>query len=294
MYYYYVQLGQMLEESNMFFKPEITAIVGNAQVLCFGTPSDWATRAILQEGDQSKSPHLVHLLGEIAEKYGVTNFYCPTIQFTRKFVRDFEHFPYKLSLSYRVAKMHCGTVAEGRELHHGEAFVVAPADCSTIVASYAHGLYVCHAGLKSLLDFHKLGAAGIIHSSIVDELYKKIPREVRRFAQVGIFLPISAGGHYQHRFDDPVYGERNELLVKYLTRSFGDACVVGDPSLGQIDLRAVICRQLELAGIVSQNIAPTILNSCPFLAKNLDGSSTWHSHRRNGDGSRNLVVVINE
>jgi len=278
----------------MFVQAEIVDVVGSAQVLCYGTPFDWATRALQKEGDQEKSPHFISQLSRIAREYNVEDFYCPAIQFTGNFVGDHYLFPHRLTLPSTSAKLYRGLVTEGRILHPSEAFVVAPADCATVVVSFRNRVLVCHAGLKSLYNQKALNDDLETHSGVIDQMCLWVPRDEQQYVKVGIFLSISPGEHYQHRFNDPMYGERNKILVKYLIERLGETCIVGDPTLGQIDLREVICQQLVSNRIPPSNISPAIPDSCPFLAKNSDGSSKWHSHRRTGDGSRNLVVVINE
>ncbi len=291
--------GCVLKESAMVVQAKIVDVVGSAQVLCYGTPFDWATRAIQEEGDQEKAPHLISLLGRIAREYEVSNFFCPAIQFTQDFVGKHYLFPHRLTLPETYAKLCRGLVVEGRVLCPGEAFVVAPADCATVVVSFSNCVLVCHAGLRSLYNPKALNNDSETHSGVIDQMCLWVPREERRYTNVGIFLPISSGVHYQHKFDDSVHGKRNQLLVKYLIRRYGNTCIIGNPPLGQIDLREVICQQLQSNGIPIKNFAATIPNSCPFSSTNQDGSPMWHSNRRdkmNGIKTepRNLVVVINK
>ena len=56
--------GRMLKESTMFVQAEIVDVVGSAQVLCYGTPFDWATRTLQEEGDQEKSRNLFVVINQ--------------------------------------------------------------------------------------------------------------------------------------------------------------------------------------------------------------------------------------
>lgn len=280
--------------------PTATWTPGNTRIMMWGKPIDWQIESLLQmEGDQHKSPDVIALLGDLAAEHKLERILSPTMDFSSNFLDDGFQSPWQLTLPGTGCKLHRGLRVDGFEIHPGDAGIIAPADCAVIVVTMCTGrVFMLHAGRDSLVDRHLLntGTKKKRYESIVFTAWAEMSRKERLSSEWFILPSISSGGQFEHRFDDPKWGEQNEHLVAYLLRKYGHTCVSGHPSLGRIDIPAIIAAQLVQYCMADPDQVVSD-SRCTYKEVGVNGDPVWHSNARaiqtGGDQkARNLVVVM--
>ncbi len=285
----------------MHASPTATWELRGAQAMMWGRPTNWSTASLTEEGSQEKAREVVGLLGDLATEYDLNRILSPTVSdFNSRFLNDAEQYPRQLTLPGTACKLHRGLRGDGFEIHPGDAGIVAPADCAVVVVTTASGrVFMLHAGRDSLVDRQLLNGdvASKPDASIIFATWKQLNQKERQTSEWHILPSISAGAHFEHRFDHPKRGESNEHLVAHLLKRYSHACVQGHPSRGRISIPDVIAAQLaQECGADPDQI--TVDTRCTYREKSSDGTYVWHSNARSvrtgGDHlARNLVVVMN-
>ncbi|MEX0909894.1 MAG: hypothetical protein WDZ75_01230 [Candidatus Paceibacterota bacterium] len=143
-----------------------------------------------------------------------------------------------LSAQEGQAVLYRGNYADGAIVNRGEVYALASADCPTV----------------SIHD-PCLGTTIVVHfsreSGVVRDILKKALTHFSPTIRSRVVATISLGIHtenFQHRWDDPQYGEANRKLIDNLIDVFGENSVSEDPRQGGINLRFIAAETLLRAG----------------------------------------------
>ncbi len=256
---------------------------------------NWSLKGIETSTDPKQSHgHIVHTLGRL----GVEKVYAPSPDTFNSKIAVIDDSADQKMVRIRLnetTSLYRGIKADGiNKLPLKSAFAMSAADCALVVVSFQNNLWVAHSGRDSLLDRKHIneGVASKRHSSVIDAIMGDIDPKLRSQAKAFIGFTISKGPHFQHSIHDPVYGEPNELMLKWLASQYitqDERNFFGDEfwQHGQFDMTWLIKKQLESYGvhdIKSDNI-------CTFSEKDHRGNYKWFSQRRT-PGKRNLFVVV--
>ncbi len=297
-------IGQVVTSPAAAVEPTSVRDCGGALALMYGAPTDWSTVSLQKNGDEdSNAPEVVALLGRIAIEHKLGRILGPRVSdFNSVFTSNKRDFVWQLNLPGTDCKLHRGPFVDGVEIRRGDAGIIAAADCAVIVVSTHTGrVFLLHAGRDSLVDrtLINTGRPSKLISSIIASAWQALTPEERMFSQWHILPSITAGAHFQHRFDDPKWGRSNLHLVSHIKDKYRylGMCIVGDMELGQICVRSLIKAQLRMYGITSSRI--WIDHRCTYKEVDAHGQYVWHSNARgvkeHGDPkARNLFVVINK
>jgi copper oxidase (laccase) domain-containing protein len=264
---------------------------GSVEVLCFGAPENWALRGLSEEANEDFNPGVTGRLRTLLGRHRVGRLYLPSPNFfnAELVAADALWVPWTKNVVFR------GKHAEGVLLDKiGDAVGIASSDCPTIIARNRASLLAvaAHAGRESLYDKAAIfdGAPLRQYASVVDAIVAALAPGHRGID--GITAHVSCGISvevFSHPTSHPKNGERNAALVRYFRDRWGASCV-SDDGLGRIDLFEVIAAQFADLGI--KRTALTRDSACTYEDTSLARGYTWHSHRREGDGKRNFVLIV--
>jgi len=177
-------------------------------------------------------------------------------------------------------KMKKGANFEGCEVKEGEAFVMSPADCLTVVVSdKSHRVFAMHAGRESIFN-----ASDLEQETLVENIIKAYPGTNPDDLSVWAGFGIKAGKHFIDSFEDPIYGELNKKRMEYLKTKYGEDCFTSE---GYIDLQKVL---YNICGF--HNLKNVELDTSFHTYSGEDEENRKYYTNRGGDKSaRNLVIV---
>ena len=270
---------------------------GAVEILCFGRDTgDWSLRDEVPEMPGYPRPEVVEAIGRLANAYDCRIYAPKTSAFNAQIVEARE-----LADALVEDRFFRGVEADGVILREPrQAFAVSSADCPTFVLwdSITSTVVATHAGRDSLIP-----------PRLVTGAYRRWDRGPRSAIQNAISaMPMSGlhGGnsrfgsfvtcgigptHFEHPMRNPHGANKgNNALVKWIRITYGDDCLRGDPAHGMVNLNHIIRRQCIQKGMYPERIGYDGVDT--FADRYPDGGHMWHSHRRNGDGTRNLVLVV--
>lgn len=270
---------------------------GAVEILCFGRETgDWSLRDETELLPGYPRPEVVEAIGRLAVAYDCRVYSPNTSAFNAQIV-DANHLADELV----EGRLYRGIEADGVVLREpGQAFAVSSADCPTFVLwdSITSTVIATHAGRDSLIDpFETVGKVKPwvpSRKSVVEQAFATMPipglhggnARHKAFVACGIG-PL----HFRHEMRAPVgSNEGNNALVKWVRLNYGDRCLSGDPTTGSINLNHIIRLQCIRSGMRPEDIGYDGVDT--YRDRYPDGRHMWHSHRREGDGTRNLVLVI--
>lgn len=266
---------------------ETRKVFGNVNLSIYGRNSFFNERGGSLTGlnsqesfsDKDKQP-LLNLLKEISEQKGIKVYKAPIAwpRHNGKLKTD-NNWKEVYSLSEDVLILK-GENYEGCEIKKGEAFIMSPADCMTIVLRIMEKTYVMHAGRDSMFDVKDPSRLNIVES-ILSNFPGINPVDVKVWAGFG----VAPGEHFIHDEEDEIYGEQNkarrELLMKY-----NQVDTPNYTSEGHIDLQNIFYNMCIAAGIKDVIIDKTFYT---YSGKE-DESRKYYSHTAGDKIGRNLVV----
>jgi copper oxidase (laccase) domain-containing protein len=256
---------------------------------------NWSLKGIETSTDPSMSHgHIVHTLGRL----GVEKVYAPspdTFNSQIATIHEFESPEIVPITLNETTSLYRGIKADGiSKLPMNSAFAMSAADCALVVISFQNSIWVTHAGRDSLLDRKHINE-GILskeHTSVIDAIMGKIDPDLRSDAKAYIGFTISKGPHFQHSIHDPAYGEKNKLMLDWITSKYipdNERNLFEEDfwTSGQIDMEWLIRKQLGAYGVT--NIESDGI--CTYSEKGSHGNHNWFSQRRT-PGMRNLLVAV--
>jgi hypothetical protein len=250
-----------------------------------GVEQDWTLRHFKNFEDAVKETSITRHLPEIATALGVREILAPTPEFGSAIVSS-------NALGVRIPLggsggivLRRGAMGDLMELKPGETFGISTGGCAVIWAYYKSHyarLVVGHVGRKNL-------------EHVVDKVWEhlRVPQFAASEVVAGVAFPISPV-NFEHRFDDPTYGELNRTFCERLVTHWGTQAVLGwdDPAkreLGRIDIGWVVRQQFRKHGVPSQHMHGTPGYD---LLSDIDNLPLWHTTRGAlGKELRNLVLV---
>ena len=200
-----------------------------------------------------------------------------------------------------------GKYADGVILHSIlDAFLFSPADCATLILSYedANGqkkVIGAHASRNSVINTSRFTTKTITreHEGIVESVLSHVPDSQVVNVKAWIGIGISAGPHFAHNTTDKE-NPWNSAFIYYVREKYGSECFMDDEkngTLGWLDLKILVKKQLLLFGIPEENIE--IDTVCTYLDRHPSGEHMWYSNVRNNEHEdnrreayRNLVLVV--
>lgn len=260
----------------------------SVEVLCFGAATgDWKLNGMTAEENETFNPGIVARMQALIGRHGANRLYLPSPSRFNGLVADAT----LLGVAWTDLPIYRGAFVEGVTLGKiGEACGIASSDCPTIIARNRRSLLTlsAHAGRESLYDLSELysGTRVKTHRSVVDAIVEALAPDGRT---EDVWAHVTCGigpAVFRHRTDDPVHGERNRRLLADWSARWGAHCVKD----GDIDLAAVIAAQFRARGVPNERLSYN--HECTFEAMSLKEGYRWHSHRRERDGKRNLVLAI--
>jgi copper oxidase (laccase) domain-containing protein len=202
---------------------------------------------------------------------------------------------FKKEYTIKGIKVMNGAIAEGLVIPRGSASIIYSADCPTIVYHDIKNdiLITAHAGLASLIDRQKIitGFSSRSHESIIDDIMRG--RIVTNNRKVFVLCGIGSNS-YKYDIDDPVYGERNNKILKYFFDYYGTTVV---PTYfeggGDISLLDVTLQQLDSYGV--DTLKEVIHDGVDTYLDPRFHSYYWYSKFGKEEEKlfRNCVLVIN-
>jgi hypothetical protein len=275
---------------------------GAVEILCFGRKTgDWSLRDETELMPGYPRREVVEAIGKLADKYRCRIYAPKTSAFNAQVV-----LARQLADPLIEGVFFRGVEADGVLLEEpGQAFALSSADCPTFVLwdSGTGAVVAAHAGRDSLVD--RLEVSGALDSctpprdSVVMQAIQKLwrpgwPEDWLKVLgpRLKVFIACGIGPrHFSHKMQIPYTGnEGDNALVRHIRLTFGDGCLQGDPTDGCIDLAELIRIQCVSSRVSPMNIGCDAVDTFGDLGK--DRTNVWHSHRRDGDGTRNLVLVI--
>lgn len=269
-----------------------TLWAGAIDVFCFGRASgDWALRGPGAADAERNNPGVLRRVEALSDRHGCRIHAPVATPFNAEIVE-----PDALRDAWIPGKLFRGIEADAVTLGApGLAFAVASADCPTIVARCSATGYAtaAHAGRDCLYDRGALleGASPRRHESVVHamiEAFRKagcVPADIRAFICCGI-----GPDRFLHGSAHASRGTTNAAIVGHIMARWGAGCLLGDPLEGRLSLAEIIRAQFAELGIHPSHVGHDGGDTHEDRA--CDGGYAWHSHRRDGDGKRNLVLVI--
>ena len=144
-----------------------------------------------------------------------------------------------------------------------------------------------HAGRYSLVDRQRLlGKSPRQHESVVNAMVEELltgddgvcsdPSEIEAFAGLGI-----RAMNFAHDFNNPVYGQWNQLLITDLVNRYGRGVVLGDECLGLLNLHTLILKQFTKLGMPKENFSMDHIDTASdpdHWFSRVGGDQTGHNH----------------
>lgn len=275
----------------------------HALATVFGASRNWNYAGASAAEMEVKNPGIVEAFTEARRVAGAKLVYAPKPAFNARVVHP-EDLPLEL-----LPGFFRGADADGVILRPGQSYALASADCPTVIIfdPVSQQLAALHLGRDAAIDRGRIeGKEPREFESVIDAAIAEMElggmtdrSDLRGFVVAGIGYE-----YFTHPITDLVdgeinpYAERNRALIADLQERYDHAgdgpfpTVVRDVALGQIDLTALIARQLAAHGIIvdlgrDSDGVDTHTDTYP------DGRHVYHSNRRD-KVARNLVLVTYE
>lgn len=254
---------------------------GHAEVLFFGKDKTldelgWSMRHLQRSGDELKpeNQHLVKLLREVAKEKNIHTFLAPIAVPQNGKLELAPLFERTIDLCDGVVVKR-GSDVEGVLIEKGEAFLVSPADCLTVVAESEKGILATHAGRESLFNVNYPNREGV-----VENLIKILGTGAKIWAGFGISKDF-----FIHNKSDITHGEINWLREYLISKKLNPFLIKADEKM---DLYEVLLSLVDKNNAHRENV--TIDKSiCTYSEVGGDGERRFFS-RRFESGS-NLAIV---
>lgn len=264
---------------------------GRVEVRCYGRETgNWAFRGDTPAAAEAANQGILAKLSRAVEK-GVVVLAPRAMQFNAAIVR-----PDALKDGWRPW-LRRGAVADGTVLDRtGLAFAIASGDCPTLVlCDLRSGLVVAtHAGRDCLFDRRAWldGAPPRRDASVVDAAMRVLREHGAEADDIRAFIACGIGpSMFFHRSGGRgVQEAKNARMTTYFTRMWGPSCIMGRPAEGRLALTEIIRGQLADHGVHPAHVAFDGTDTYGDTGR--WGTPLWHSHRRDADGRRNLVLVV--
>lgn len=218
-----------------------TALFGST----FGGQSDvnWSLAGLQKSGDEKKGENLALMerLTKVARAYDLNTLWAPNPTRFNGLITDRRALTERMPLTERI-NLYRGEYADGIELRKGEALILSSGGCPMLTIMHNYRVVAAHAGLKCLFDIDNPERA-----SVVDHALRRLDHQGNRtkdFVKVRIDFALHPKV-YDHPWDHPEWGSKNEKLCRTLMHRWGSAVLVGDHRLGRIDLIALVKQQLQ-------------------------------------------------
>ncbi|MEA3249052.1 MAG: laccase domain-containing protein [Patescibacteria group bacterium] len=271
---------------------------GAVEILCFGRDTgDWSLRDEIPELPGYPRPEVVEAIGKLAAAYNC-RIYAPNTSAFNAQIVEARH----LADSLVEDAFFRGVEADGVVLRKpGQAFAVSSADCPTFVLRdpITSTVVAAHAGRDSLIDPLEIRGPREdwirLRPSSVQQAINEMPIPDLHggLARLKAFIACGIGPtHFRHPYGGDDSDDYNTALIKWAWRwNYGNDYLWGnDPYEGCLNLVDIIRMQCRDKGVPTENIGSDGVDT--YHDRYPNGRYTWHSHRREGDGTRNLVLVI--
>jgi copper oxidase (laccase) domain-containing protein len=252
---------------------------------------NWSLKGDTPEEAEANNPGILAKIAQLAEECGCRIFAPVPTTFTAEICRKED-----LADEWLRGVLYRGKYADGVALDKmGDAFGLASADCLTaVMRDPKSGLVVAaHAGRDSLVDRRVIrGGRARRHDSVIHSMVTPfIAHPCATKTDLRAFLACGIGArNFGHEWNHPVHGRDNRRLVNNLVSRYGPEVVMPPRYLGRISLVGLARIQCEMSGIGWGRIGCDATDT--YADRDSYGIPLWHSHRRDGDGKRNLVLVI--
>jgi hypothetical protein len=238
------------------------------------TDTNWSLAPLQKKGDElhEANASIVNRLVKIAQAYDVRTLWAPNPTHFNGVITNKHALKEYLRLSDTV-RLCRGAFADGIEIKPGEALILSSGGCPLVTIVKRQRVIAAHAGLKCLYDHDNPNRESVIDATMrhlnVIRFRSPDPIEVR--IDFAIHPQV-----YEHPWDHPTWGSKNESLCRELMRRWGPGILHGDPRQGRIDLIALIRAQCR----PYHNVV--ISDSCRHLGSQLpkEGESTRFYHTR--------------
>lgn len=231
-----------------------------------GVTQDWSFRHLGKPGDEKKPSSLTRHLPAIARQIGIREILVPSPVKSNTLIvtKDDLHtkFPLGEGDGWPMTVWR-GAEADGVILRPGQTAGISLGGCGyiTVLHEPSSQLGVAHGSRESLIDEARLlGKPARRYESVTVSLIEAMGVSMERAHEVkaAIYFPIPAK-RFEHRWDHPKFGGRNENRSRFLYESYGEAAVPGwsDAELrqeGRIDLGELPFAQFARMGVPEDSI----------------------------------------
>ncbi len=203
---------------------------------------NWSLAGLQKSGDEAKPANsaLVRRLKDVALAYNVQTLWAPNPTQFNGIITDRSSLTEHIPLSETIS-LYRGAYADGVELGRDEALILSTGGCPLITITHDDHAIAAHAGLKCLFDFDKPDRKSVVTNAIE---YLDIPK-CRSGRPIYVQMDFSIHPDvYEHPWDHPEWGQKNEMLCRELEHRWGPSVLVGDRHHGRIDLIALAQQQL--------------------------------------------------
>ncbi len=225
------------------------------------------------------------ILSMIRQRSGVEKLYAPNTARASARIVSPKRFIHKVRLgTYLTIRNNPDLFCEGTSIQPNEGVVFNTKGCPILVFTGGGYCFVVHAGRDSLIDRHRILTRrksryheGVIHAAIA--LFQKLQVPPTALRLEGFFglNPQS----FDHRFDDPVYGDMNRMIANEYNRDGKEVIKTYADGNQKLVLGKLIELQSEELGIPRTNISYT--HRLP-VQKNFAAHST--------SPTSNLVLIV--
>ncbi|HVZ75690.1 MAG TPA: hypothetical protein VG934_00200 [Candidatus Paceibacterota bacterium] len=226
-----------------------------------GKAQDWSFRHLSRPENAQADSALTRHLPAIARQMGVHDIFVPSPVKSNTVVTRPSELRSKIAFGEREGwpvTVWRGVEADAIILKPGETTAISVGGCEyiTVLHEPSSTLGVAHGSRSSLIDEGRLlGRPPRRYESVVVSLLAAMGISMERAheARVTIFFPIPAK-RFEHSWDHPEFGARNENRSRFLYESYGEAVVPGWKNeetrrRGRIDLGEVAVAQFAQMGV---------------------------------------------
>ncbi len=237
------------------------------------------------------TPEALTPVVEKVKKFGVDKIYKPNVPqlFNGQINLDREN--YLKWGNVNDVELYGVPQAEGFAIHAGEAAIIRSADCAPVFCycpnNQDNSIIAFHAGLRSVLP-ESSEQKGVVDNAISTAIHLGTePKETQVF--IG---PTLGPEHFIYSANDPVYGEKNKILIKEILANWGENCFLDKPEDGHINLQQMISNRLEQLGVPVNQIKKYSGDTYGELDE--QGNHRWSSHVRDSGKEQftNVTVAI--
>ncbi|NVN96806.1 laccase domain-containing protein [Candidatus Nomurabacteria bacterium] len=254
-------------------------VLQKADIFLLGKPQDW-------KHEHRSNVELLKLLKENQ----MEKLFVPRASTFNGIISDPNDF--KDEFHTHGMKIMTGCNTDGLEIPSGSAALIYTADCPTIIYHEIENdiLIVAHAGLASVVDIPYIttGEPSRSHEGVVDE----IMLQTRSTEDYEIFV-LCGISHESFIYDPhhPIYGEKNQKILQYLIKEYGQDSVPLGFEHGGISISGIIKQQFLDYGLNAEKIHSDKINTytnCYFW------SHSRYSHQGIPNCGRNGVLVLHK